>query len=80
MDASRGGALTETFVIRVAVTERPEERDAADVLRGSVEHVRGGEPVPFASPEQLISIIRRAIGGPVGGAGSREKREADRPE
>jgi hypothetical protein len=53
----------ETFVVRVAVTEQRDETGrGGDALHGSVEHIRKGEAIPFADGDQLVAIIRRAIG------------------
>jgi len=56
-DETPGGALTDTFVVRL--WQPPEtSRGTALGLRGVVEHVRSGESTAFGDEQTLLAFLR----------------------
>jgi hypothetical protein len=53
----------ETFIVRLW-TPSPELADeiAADELHGSVEHVRSRESSPFRNGDDLLELLKVALG------------------
>ena len=58
-DASSGGSLTQTFVVRL--WEEPEPSwGTAEGLRGVVEHIQSGESVAFGDADALFAFLQDA--------------------
>ncbi len=69
-DASPGGSLTHTFVVRLWEPPEPAWGTATGV-RGVVEHIQSGESVAFGNAEALLGFLQgtgRTGGGSTGGA------------
>ena len=58
-DASPGGSLTQTFVVRL--WEQPEPSwGTVEGLRGVVEHIQSGESVAFGDADALLAFLHDA--------------------
>jgi ethanolamine utilization microcompartment shell protein EutL len=50
-----------TFVVRVWIPGEPDEADASDGLKGTVEHIDSGDVRVFASESALLTFVREHL-------------------
>lgn len=50
-----------TFVVRVWIPGEPDETEAADGLKGTVEHIDSGDVRVFASEAALLGFVREHL-------------------
>ena len=50
-----------TFVVRVWIPGEPDEAEAGDGLKGTVEHIDTGEVRVFASETALLKFVREHL-------------------
>jgi hypothetical protein len=50
-----------TFVVRVWIPGEPDETEADNGLKGTVEHIDSGDVRVFASEEALLNFVREHL-------------------
>jgi hypothetical protein len=50
-----------TFVVRVWIPGEPDETEATDGLKGTVEHIDSGDVRVFASEGALLTFVREHL-------------------
>jgi len=50
-----------TFVVRVWIPGEPDEAEAGDGLKGTVEHIDSGDVRIFASEGALLTFVREHL-------------------